>query len=82
MSFIFILLTHKIYEYFKDNLTIKREIDFIKKPEEVYKQIYETIKSHGESILKKSEMKDEMMSYLTELKQENKTSLDDLPTIN
>jgi len=83
LSFIFILLTHKLYEYFKDNLTVQREKDIIHQPTEAYNKIYEVLKTQQqeqtEAIADKHKMKDELKNYLNELKKDNTTSLDDLP---
>ena len=42
ISFILIFVLHNIYNYFKNNLTVPKIKDLIKKPAQQYKELYET----------------------------------------
>ena len=63
ISFLFIFTLHHIFNYFKNNLTVPKIKDLIRKPTEQYKEIYET----EEKTLDKETMKNELKDYLTNL---------------
>ena len=42
ISFILIFVLHNIYNYFKNNLTVPKIKDLIRKPAQQYKELYET----------------------------------------
>lgn len=57
LSIIFITVVHYIYIYFKDNLTVPKTKDLVKKPIEQYKEIYSTMVENKNNIKMKSELK-------------------------
>ena len=60
ISSLFIFTLHHIFNYFKNNLTVPKIKDLIRKPAEQYKEIYET----EEKTLDKETMKNELKDYL------------------
>ena len=69
ISLVFIVAVHYIYLYFKNNLTVPKTKDLVKKPSEQYKEIYDTLhkdKSDTEAEQSKK-MKTELKNYLKEL---------------
>lgn len=69
ISFILIFILHNIYNYFKNNLTVPKIKDLIKKPAQQYKELYET----EEKSVDKETMKNELKDYLKNLSK-NSTS--------
>jgi hypothetical protein len=63
ISFLLIFTLHHIFNYFKNNLTVPKIKDLIRKPTEQYKAIYET----EEKSLDKENMKSELKDYLKNL---------------
>lgn len=57
LSIIFITVVHYIYIYFKDNLTVPKTKDLVKKPIEQYKEIYSTMVENKNNVKMKSELK-------------------------
>jgi len=87
ISLILILCMHYIYIFLKTNLTTPKTKDLVNQPREQYKEIYEkiNINKHGSSPNnseknvdnsqdKTSVMKDELKSYLKDLKHSNNNS--------
>ena len=70
ISIVLIVSIHYIYIFFKNNLTIPKTKDLVKKPIEQYKQIYTSLNNKSK---KKENMKDELKTYLKELSNKNKT---------
>ena len=68
ISIILIVSVHYTYIFFKDNLTIPKTKDLVKKPTEQYNKIYEVIKNKKEE---KNNMKNELKNYIKELSQNN-----------
>ena len=64
LSIILILCLHYSYLFFKNNLTIPKTIDMIKKPVGQYKDIYNSINKNKE---KNEKMKTELKNYLKNL---------------
>tara|TARA_B100001063_G_scaffold45843_1_gene39589 strand:- start:2342 stop:2653 length:312 start_codon:yes stop_codon:yes gene_type:complete len=64
LSIILILSLHYSYLFFKNNLTIPKTIDMIKKPVGQYKDIYNSIKKNKQ---KNENMKNELKNYLKNL---------------
>jgi DNA-binding transcriptional regulator GbsR (MarR family) len=64
---------HYIYLYFKNNLTIPKTKDLIKKPNEYYKDIYSDIQKKNN----KEDMKQELKDYLKNLSSKNGTNKKD-----
>jgi hypothetical protein len=76
LSIILILSLHYSYLFFKNNLTIPKTIDMIKKPVGQYKDIYNSLKQNKQKNAQKNEiMKNELKSYLKNLstKKNNET---------
>ena len=71
ISIVLIVSIHYIYIFFKNNLTIPKTKDLVKKPIEQYKQIYTSLNNKSE---KKENMKDELKTYLKELSNKTKTT--------
>ena len=64
LSIILILSLHYSYLFFKNNLTIPKTIDMIKKPVGQYKDIYNSIQKNKQ---KNENMKNELKNYLKNL---------------
>ena len=64
LSIILIISLHYSYLFFKNNLTIPKTIDMIKKPVGQYKDIYNSINKNKE---KNEKMKKELKNYLKDL---------------
>ena len=73
LSIILILSLHYSYLFFKNNLTIPKTIDMIKKPVGQYKEIYNSLKQNKQKNAQKNEtMKNELKSYLKNLSTKKK----------
>ena len=70
ISFILIFVLHNIYNYFKNNLTVPKIKDLIRKPTQQYKEIYET----EEKAVDKESMKNELKDYLKNLSKNSTTT--------
>ena len=66
LSIILILSLHYSYLFFKNNLTIPKTIDMIKKPVGQYKDVYNMIEKNKK---KNETMKTELKNYLKNLSQ-------------
>ena len=64
ISVVLIISIHYIYVFFKQNLTIPKTKDLVKRPAEQYKKIYTSLKKEEEN---KDNMKDELKNYLKKL---------------
>lgn len=71
ISVVFIAVLHYIYIYFKDNLTIPKTKDLVKKPIQQYKEIYKTILKKETSDNNKN-MRSELKNYIQNLHEKNK----------
>lgn len=71
ISVVLIISVHYIYVFFKNNLTIPKTKDLVKRPSEQYKKIYTSLKKEEEN---KDNMKNELKNYLKQLtkKKDNK----------
>jgi len=78
LSIILILTLHYSYLFFKNNLTIPKTIDMIKKPVGQYKDIYNSIQKNKQ---KNENMKTELKNYLKNLSNK-KTSIKQEKTTN
>ena len=65
ISLLLIISIHYIYIFFKNNLTIPKTKDLVKKPLERYKKIYTSMNT--DTKVSKENMKDELKSYLKQL---------------
>ena len=79
LSIILILTMHYSYLFFKNNLTIPKTIDMIKKPVDQYKEIYNEVKRTKE---KNTVVKNELKNYLKNLSQKKDTSQPKKQTMN
>ena len=70
ISLIFIITAHYSWYFLKTNLTIPKTKDLIKKPTEVYKDIYGTINKKNNP----ENMKDELRNYIDTIKNNDNTS--------
>lgn len=68
ISIILIVSVHYIYIFFKDNLTVPKTKDLVKKPTEQYNKIYDVIKKKNNQ---KNNMKNELKNYIKELSKNN-----------
>ena len=68
ISVIFIAVIHYIYLYLKDNLTIPKTKDLVKKPIQQYKKIYNSIKENNHQ---QNNMKSELKNYINDLHKKN-----------
>lgn len=69
ISIILIVSLHYIYIFFKENLTIPKTKDLVKKPTEQYNKIFDVIKNKKNE---KNNMKNELKNYIKELSKNNK----------
>ena len=68
ISVIFIAVIHYIYLYLKDNLTVPKTKDLVKKPIQQYKKIYNSIKENDHQ---QNNMKSELKNYINDLHKKN-----------
>jgi gas vesicle protein len=82
LSITIIACVHYIYVYFKNNLTIPKTKDLVKKPIEQYKEIYESISNNNKnSDNMKAELKDYIKQLANEAKEKgNPNKIMELPT--
>jgi hypothetical protein len=76
ISIVIIASIHYIYNFFKQNLTVPKIKDLVKKPEQQYKNIYNSLsQSKKEKEEKKINMKSELKNYINQLsKNKNQTT--------
>ena len=76
ISIVIIASIHYIYNFFKQNLTVPKIKDLVKKPEQQYKNIYNSLsQSKKEKEEKKINMKSELKNYIKQLsKNKNQTN--------
>ena len=70
ISIIFIAVIHYLYDFFKTNLTVPKVKDLVNRPDEKYKEIYESLNQHSKKETpsdSKQSMKVELKQYLSEL---------------
>lgn len=88
ISLVIIMLTHNIYIFLKDTLTVPKVKDFINEPNNIYKEIEVTLKKNRESnieisnVINESEMKDELKNFFKELNTEKPINLENNITYN
>ena len=85
ISLLVIMLTHNIYIFLKDTLTVPKVKDFINEPNNIYKEVEETLKKSRENNSNKNEenknnineneMKDELKNFFKELNTEKQINL-------
>ena len=72
ISILIIASIHYIYNFFKQNLTIPKIKDLVKKPEQQYKNIYSSLsQSKKEKEEKKTTMQSELKNYIMQLSKIN-----------
>jgi hypothetical protein len=87
LSFIFIFVLHYLYNFFKNNLTTPQVKDLVNKPRELYTEIYKDLNTTNKPFRDeksnynnddkeinnddKSHMKEELKSYLKQIKKSN-----------
>tara|TARA_B100000674_G_C37886552_1_gene936935 strand:+ start:807 stop:1166 length:360 start_codon:yes stop_codon:yes gene_type:complete len=64
LSLIFIISVHYSWSFLKTNLTVPKTKDLIKKPNDIYRDIYGTINKENND----SSMKNELKDYMNSLK--------------
>ena len=90
LSLVIIMLTHNIIIFLKDTLTVPKVKDFINEPNNIYKEIKETLNKSKENNsnnsnnlnnlnnsnnINENEMKDELKNFFKELNTEKKGEL-------
>lgn len=85
ISLVVIMLTHNIYIFLKDTLTVPKVKDFINEPNNIYKEVEETLKKSRENNsnntteiknnINENEMKDELKNFFKELNTEKQINL-------
>ncbi len=82
LSVVVIACAHYIYVYFKNNLTVPKTKDLVKKPIEQYKEIYQSISQKSlNSDNMKAELKDYIKQLATEAKEKgNPNKIMEMPT--
>lgn len=74
ISVVLIVTVHYIYIFFKNNLTVPKTKDLVKKPTEQYKKIYSSI---NKPVSENKNMKNELKNFIQGLnKKNNKKSLE------
>lgn len=68
VSIILIVTMHYIWSFLKTNLTIPKTKDLVKKPKELYKDIYSTMNKKDDT---NEDMKNELRNYIGTLKNNN-----------
>ena len=68
VSIILIVTMHYIWSFLKTNLTIPKTKDLVKKPKELYKDIYSTMNKKDHT---NEDMKNELRNYIGTLKNNN-----------
>ena len=81
-SVVVIACAHYIYVYYKNNLTVPKTKDLVKKPIEQYKEIYQSISQNSQnSDNMKAELKDYIKQLATEAKEKgNPNKIMEMPT--
>ena len=67
VSVVLIISIHYIYLFFKNNLTVPKTKDLVKKPTEQYKKIYTTLGNKKDDKEDKEHMKSELLTYLKQI---------------
>ena len=82
LSVTIIACAHYIYVYFKNNLTVPKTKDLVKKPIEQYKEIYKSIAQNSKGTDNmKAELKDYIKQLASEAKEKgNPNKIMELPT--
>jgi hypothetical protein len=71
VSLILIISVHYSWSFLKTNLTVPKTKDLIKKPNEIYRDIYGTINKEN----KDESMKNELKNYMDTLKNNNNVEI-------
>ena len=69
ISVVLIVTVHYIYIFFKNNLTVPKTKDLVKKPTEQYQKIYNSINKPKEE---NKSMKNELKNFIQGLSKKNK----------
>jgi len=69
ISVVLIVTVHYIYIFFKNNLTVPKTKDLVKKPTEQYKRIYSSINTSKQE---NKSMKNELKNFIQGLNKKNK----------
>ena len=69
ISVVLIVTVHYIYIFFKNNLTVPKTKDLVKKPTEQYKKIYNSINKPNQE---NKSMKNELKNFIQGLNKKNK----------
>tara|TARA_B100000963_G_scaffold350344_1_gene360477 strand:+ start:22 stop:330 length:309 start_codon:yes stop_codon:yes gene_type:complete len=69
ISVVLIVTVHYIYIFFKNNLTVPKTKDLVKKPTEQYKKIYNSINTPKQE---NKSMKNELKNFIQGLNKKNK----------
>lgn len=69
ISVVLIVTVHYIYIFFKNNLTVPKTKDLVKKPTEQYKKIYNSINNSNKE---NKSMKNELKNFIQNLNKKNK----------
>lgn len=64
MSLIIITLFHYLYIFFKKNLTVPKIKDLVNRPEQKYKEIYQSLEKPPPPPKQSVDMKSELKNYL------------------
>jgi uncharacterized protein YoxC len=82
LSITIIACAHYIYIYFKNNLTVPKTKDLVKKPIEQYKEIYQSIAQNSKGADNmKAELKDYIKQLANDVKEKgNPNKIMELPT--
>lgn len=86
ISLVIIMLTHNIYIFLKDTLTVPKVKDFINEPNNIYKEVEDTLKKNRENNsnnnleiknnINENEMKNELKNFFKELNTEKPINLE------
>ena len=71
ISVVLIVTVHYIYIFFKNNLTVPKTKDLVKKPIEQYKKIYSSMDGSGKPKKENNLMKHELKNFIQGLNKKN-----------
>ena len=74
ISLVLIMLIHNLYTFFKTNLTVPKVRDLVTKPAERYDEMLGGLRE-DKSEVPKTEMQNELQSFLQELKKPQKPKI-------
>lgn len=85
LSFIFIFLSHNLYLFFKNNLTVPKVNDLVTTTDEKYNDMFHVINTNNENTNnyenKDDNMKNELKDYIKNISLKNSSPNDTTPIV-